>query len=241
MKLTQEVRAFAMEQAGRRCECNAKNCRHHLSGGRCKRGLRGDEWKVFWREESKGATRENIEAWCLECFANNFEAPRETVALLAIDIVEYARLAEEDRRRATTLRSVLHDAAERAAGDCRGRLVRVRLDDDILVECPTSQDGIKTARRLWFHFQDLARRLHLLIPELCGSIHSGEVTRWRNGLLVGEAVEITKAVQSIAGLGQILLTGPAVAPLRGTVDLEPIAEDATMPLPPVGGIWTLQL
>ena len=98
MKITQDVRAFAMEQAGRRCECTGANCRHHLSGARCKRGLRGDQWKVFWRTEDGGLNRENIQAWCLECFANNFEVPREQVALLATEIFGYARLLEEDRR-----------------------------------------------------------------------------------------------------------------------------------------------
>ena len=88
MKITQELRAFAMEQAGRRCECTGSACRHHLRGGRCKRGLRGDDWKVYWRAESGGANRDNIEAWCPECFANNFVAPSETVALLALNIVD---------------------------------------------------------------------------------------------------------------------------------------------------------
>lgn len=230
-----------MEQAGRRCECTGKDCRHHRRGGRCPRGLRGDEWKVFWRAESGGATRANIEAWCPECFGNNFEAPRETVALLSLDIFGYARLVEEDGRRAVTLRSVLRDAAERGAGECRGRVVLVRLDDDVLVECPTSQDAITAARSLCSEFRELARRLDLPIPELCGAIHCGEVTRWRNGLLVGDAVEITTSVRSIAGLGQILLTGPAVAPLKGRVELERIATDAAMELPSVGGLWAMRL
>lgn len=241
VKLTQEVRAFAMEQAGRRCECVGKNCRHHFRGARCKHGLRGDQWKVFWRTENGGATRENIEAWCLECFVTNFEVPSETVALLSIDIVGYVRLIEEDRRRAVTLKSVLRDAADHAAREHSGRIVLGRLDDDILFELATSRAAVETARSLCSGFRELARRLNLPIPELCGAIHSGEVTRWRNGLLVGDAVEITKAVLSIAGLGQILLTGPAAAPLRGKVELEPIAKDATMQLPPVGGIWVLRL
>ena len=115
MRITQEIRAFAMEQAGRRCECIGNACRHHLRGARCKHGLRRDEWKVFWRTENGGPTRDNIEAWCFECFANNFEPPRETVALLALEIVGYMGLLADDQRRAVTLRSVLRDAVERAA------------------------------------------------------------------------------------------------------------------------------
>ena len=241
MKLTQELRALAMEQAGGRCECTGKDCRHHLRGARCRRGLRGDQWKVFWRSEGGGATRDNIEAWCLECFAINFEAPRETVVLLSPDIVGSAPLSEEDRRRAITLKAILRDAAGRAASEHRGRVVLDRVDDDVLVELATSGDAVVAARSLFSGFREIALRLDLPIPELCGAIHSGEVTRWRNGLLVGGAVEITKAVRGIAGLGQILLTGPAVAPLSGTVELEAIDKGAAMAVPPVGGIWALQL
>ena len=241
LKITQEVRAFALEQAGRRCECTGKDCRHHLHGARCKRGLRGDEWKVFWRTERGGATRDNIEAWCLECFANNFAVPRETVALLASDIVGYARLIEEDRWRAITLRSVLHDAAVGVAREHNGRVVLGRRDDDILSEFATIQDAVEAARALRSCFEELVLRLDLPIPELCGAIHCGEVTRWRNGLLAGDAVEITTSVRGLAGVGRIVLTEPAAAPLRGKVELEPIAEDAAIELPPVGGIWALRL
>lgn len=239
LKITQEVRAFALEQAGRRCECTGKDCRHHLHGARCKRGLRGDEWKVFWRTEGGGATRDNIEAWCLECFANNFAAPLETVALLTSDIVGYARLSEEDRWRAITLRSVLQDAAVRVAREHSGRVVLGRRDDDVLLEFAASQNAVEAARGLRSGFEELVLRLGLPIPEICGAIHFGEVTRWRSGLLAGDAVEIMKRLRSLAGVGQIVLTEPAAAPLRGEVELDPIAEDAAIGLP--GGIWTLRL
>lgn len=241
MKITHEVRAFAIEQAERRCECTGKNCRHHLRGARCKRGLRGDQWKVFWRVESGGVTRENIEAWCLECFANNFEIPHETVALLAPDVADYARLIEDDPRRAITLKSILHDAAERAAKECRGRVVLDRFDDDVLVEFPTSQDAVDAARALRACFQELASRLDLPVPELSGAIHCGEVTRWRNGLIAGTAVEVTERIRGLAQVGQIVLTEPAVAPIRETVEVEPMADDAVEELPSISTIWTLRL
>lgn len=241
VKITQEVRAFAMQQAGRRCECTGQNCRHHLRGARCKRGLRGDQWKVYWRDEAGGVARENIEAWCLDCFANNFEVPRETVALLAADIGGYARLREEDRRRAITLKSVLRDAADRAAREYRGRLVLDRLDDDVLVEFPSSSDALAALRSLSTGFQEIAGRLDLQVPELCGAIHYGEVTRWRNGLLAGDAVEIAMSVRSAARLGRVVLTEPAVASLKGSVELEPIPEDEGTELPPIGGMWALRL
>lgn len=241
MRITQDVRAFAMEQAGRRCECTGKNCRHHLSGARCKRGLRGDQWKVYWRAEGGGATRENIEAWCLECFSNNFEVPRERVALLATDIFAYARLLQEDRRRAITLKSVLRDAAERIANEHRGRLVLDRLDDDVLSEFPTSQEGLEAARKIRTGFEEIAQRLDLSTPELCGVLHYGEVTRWRNGLLAGEAVDLVARVRSIAGLGEIVVTQPAADALRDGEELSPIADDIPPDLASAGGVWSLSL
>lgn len=241
MKITQEVRAFAIDQAGRRCECTGTNCRHHLHGARCKRGLRGDQWKVFWRSEGAGVTRDNIEAWCLECFANNFEPPREAVALLAADIVGYADLMEENRRKAITLKSVLRDAADRAAKGHGGRVVLDRLDDDILVEFRTSGDAVEAARGIRSGFQELADRLDLPVPDLCGAIHFGDVTRWRNGVLAGDAVDVTATVRSIAGVGQIVITGPAAEPLKGKVELEPITRAGDIDLPPVGEFWSLRL
>jgi len=241
LKITPEVKAFALEQADRRCECTGTKCRHHLRGARCKRGLRGDRWKVFWKSEEGGATRENIEAWCLECFANNFEAPREVVALLAVDIAGYGHLLEADRRRAITLRSVLRDATDRAARGFRGRVVLDRFDDDVLAEFAASRDAVEAARLTCSHFREMTVRLDLEPPEICGAIHCGEVTRWRNGVIVGDAIDITTSVRSAAGHGQIVITGSAAAPLGTKVTLEPVAEDSVPETRRVGGIWLLPL
>lgn len=236
MNITQEVRAFALDQANRRCECTGEQCRHHLRGSRCKRGLRGDEWKVFWHTEDGGVTRDNIQAWCPECFANNYEAPREVVALLALDIVGYQRLAEEDHRKATTLKSVLRDVAKRCAEERRGRLVFDRLDDDILAEFQKTRDAIRAARGLRAGFHDMAQRLDLPLADLSGAIHSGEVTRWRNGLLVGDAVEVMTSIRSLAGVDQIVLTETAIRPVKGKIELEPIARDDA-----IGPVWAMPL
>jgi class 3 adenylate cyclase len=240
LKITHEVKAFALEQAGRRCECTGDACRHHLRGARCSRGLRGDDWKVFWRREDGGVNRANIEAWCLECFANNFEAPRETVALLALDLVGFARLIDEDRWQAVTLKTILRDTARRVAKKHGGGLVLDRADDDILLEFPTSLAAVEAARCVYPDFRDAALRLNLAAPEICGGIHQGEVTRWRNGLLVGAAVDITTKIRHLAGLGQVVLTGSAAEPLAGTVELEQAAAD-TLENSPVDEIWRLQL
>lgn len=240
MKLTQELKAFAMQQAGRRCECTGNNCRHHLKGSRCKRGLRGDQWKVYWRSEGAGATRDNIEAWCLDCFGNNFEVPSETVALFSPDIFAYARLLEEDRRKAITLRSILRDAADRTASGLRGRLVLDRLEDDVLLEFPTIQEAVEAARGLSATFRELATRLELDVPELRGGMHAGQVTRWRSGLLVGDAVEVTTSIRSVADLGQVVISGAAAEGLLGKVELEPVTRPAGVDLPDIGEIWALR-
>lgn len=241
MKITPEARAFAIEQAGRRCECTGTNCRHHLRGSRCKRGLRGDDWKIYWRSEDGGISRENIEAWCPECFGNNFVPPREMVALLALDIVGYKSLLEENQRTASTLKSVLRDVAKRCAAECGGRVVFDRLDDDILAEFSKSSDAIKAAKGLGSSFEELVGRLDLPIIGLCGALHRGEVARWRNGILAGDAVEIATTVRNLAGAGQLVLTDPAAAPLKGGVDLEPFADAGEPELPPVGGLWAMRL
>lgn len=245
MEITPEVRALALEQASRRCECTGSNCRHHLRNHRCKRGLRGDAWKVYWRSEDGGVTRENISAWCLECFANNFEVPRETVALLAPDIADYARLLEDDARRALTVKSVLQDAARDAARRYRGRMVMDRIDDDVLIELPCGRDALEAARGLNTGFHTLAERLDLPSLDLLGAIHVGEVTRWRNGMLVGEALEVATAIRKIAASGTIVVTGPVARELNGSVELEAIdpaaAARAAEQLPDPGEVWALHL
>ena len=240
MKITQEVRAFMLDLAERRCECTGGNCRHHLSGSRCKRGLRGDDWRVYWRKEDGGATRENLEAWCLQCFENNFDVPHENVALLATEIAGYAALMEEDQRKAITLKSVLRDAAERAAKERRGRVILDRKEDDILMEFPTCQDAVDALMSLRAGFHDLAERLRLPTPELCGALHYGQVTRWRNGFLAGEAIDTIPKVRSLAADGQIVVTGPAAAPVQGKVELEPIpAPGGEVVI--VDGLWALRI
>jgi len=241
MKITQEVRALAIEQAGRRCECTGANCRHHLRGARCKHGLRGDEWKLFWRTESGGTARSNIEAWCLECFDNNFEVPRETVALFSPEIAGYDSLAASEQRTAVTLRSVLRDAAARSAGQRGGRMVLDRLDDDVLLELPCSASAVDTARNLRSLFEEMTLRLALDAPPLCGAIHRGEVSRWRNGFLAGDAVEVTAHVRSLAAPGQVLLTDAAAAPIEGQVEVRPFAPGPGKSLTPPQNLWALDL
>jgi hypothetical protein len=240
LKITQEVKAFALEQAGKRCECSGKNCRHHLKGARCKRGLRGDQWKVYWRREGAGVNRDNIEAWCLECFANNFDVPSETVALLSLDIVDYPRLLAEDRWRAITLRSALRDATRRAAGEHGGSIVLNRAEDDVLAELPTSLKAVEAVRGIRGYFRDLVVRLNMDVPEIRGGIHCGEVTRWRTGLLVGEAIEVATRIRGRSGAAQVVLTKVAAEPLDERFALEPVAAEGSDGAP-AEPMWVLRL
>ena len=240
VNITPETKAFALEQASRRCECAGTNCRHHLKGQRCKRGLRGDQWKVYWRTETGGVTRENIQAWCLDCFGSNFQVPRETVALLTLDIVGFPSLLAEDQWRAMTLKSVLRDAARGAARDHGGRTVLDRADDDVLLELPTSLVAVEAARSLRSSFQSLAVRLNVQVPEIRGAVHCGEVTRWRSGVLVGDAIAIAMRVRSRAGVGQLAITATAAEPLREKLQLEPMQDESPEGALP-GEIWVLQL
>lgn len=167
--------------------------------------------------------------------------PCETVTLLSVDIIDYPRLIEENRRQAITLKSVLRDAAERAADDNKGRVVLGRIDDDILLEFSKSRHAFNAVRSLCPGFRDLALRLKLPVPEIRGAIHCGEATRWRNGLLVGDAVEVAASVASIADGGQIVVTGPAVPRIRVGLDLEPIDGAVAEGLPSDGEIWAMKL
>lgn len=72
MEITEKVRHDVLTRAGRRCECQGPHCRHHRKGGRCKNGLRGQDWKIYRRSERGAARAWNLEAWCLTCFDNNF-------------------------------------------------------------------------------------------------------------------------------------------------------------------------
>ena len=240
MEFTQEVRAQVLAMAGRRCECHGDNCRHHLRGARCKRGLRGDQWKVFWRTESGGIARENIEAWCLDCFANNFSVPKETVALLSADIADYPSILEHDHRRALTLRSVFRDAADRVARDGRGRFVEAS-PEEVLLEFGKSPDALAAAHRLWESFRDSTQRLDLPTPDLRTGIHRGEVTRWRNGYLAGEAIAIASRVQCLAPAGRIVITDPVVSAVGKPGGMEPVPEEEVRDVPEISACWALPL
>jgi class 3 adenylate cyclase len=239
MKITPELRAHAQEQAGNRCECLGANCRHHRGGARCKRGLRGDQWKVYWRTEKGGTARDNIDAWCLDCFQNNFAVPTSAVTLLFPEIVDYAVLTDADRRKAITLMAVFHEAADRVAKEHAGRLSKTETDE-VFLEFEKSLYALRAARALKERFHEDARRLSLPTPELCSGIHCGEVTRSRDGELFGDAVGIASGVKGVARAGQIVLTGSVVAQLDDGMDLEDLGEQSIADVPEPLRCWAVR-
>jgi len=223
VKITDEVRAHARRLAGGRCECTGDRCRHHLRGARCKRGLRGKGWKVFWRSEAEGITRDNISAWCLECFQNNFTVPTSLVTLLRSDIFGYARLASENRRRALTLMSVLKDTADRIGQERQGRLVDTSTDE-VCLEFDHAARAVEAALQLQPRFHEGALKLNLPTPDLCCGLHRGEIVRSRAGDVYGDAVDLSEEVKRIADPGLVVVSGTVAEELGTLVTLEDLGD-----------------
>jgi class 3 adenylate cyclase len=239
LEITEQVRELARERASGRCECTGSACRHHLAGARCKRGLRGEEWKVYWKSERGGTARGNLDAWCLECFANNFTVPTTTVTILRSGIFGYDELEGDELRRASTLKAVLRDAAARVARAKKGRLVENDADD-VWLEFSKSSRAVAAALDLQPRFHKRARKLKLSTPALCSGIHRGEVVRSRSGVLVGEAVSVAAKVKACAHSGQIVISRTAAEELGRRVKLDPLGDHTFEELPQPLSCWVVQ-
>jgi class 3 adenylate cyclase len=130
---------------------------------------------VYWGSESGVTVRDNIDAWCLDCFENNFTVPTSTVTILRSDIVDYAGLAGVDPRKALTLMSVFREVAARVAEEKQGQLLKT-VTDEVWLEFPKSADAVEAALDLQPRFHESALKLNLPTPGLCSGIHCGEVT-----------------------------------------------------------------
>jgi class 3 adenylate cyclase len=237
--ITEEIRTLARERAGRRCECTGPSCRHHLAGARCKRGLRDDQWKVYWKSERGGTGPENIRAWCLDCFANNFTVPTTTATILRSGIPSYDDLTEDEQRRVGTLHAVLRDAAERVARAKKGRLLESETDD-VWLEFANSRRAVAAALELGPSFHKRARKLRLPTPGLCSGIHRGEIVRMRTGKVVGEAVDVAGEIRKSARAGQIVVSRPAADELGRRVKLEPLGERSLGEPPQPLSCWVVR-
>ena len=238
-RITEEARAHARAQAEGRCECQEANCRHHRAGARCPRGLRGDRWKVYWRSENGGIARENIEAWCQECFKNNFTVPTSTVTILCSGISGYGGLVDDDRRKALTLTSVFRDAADRVADDKQGRLLRT-VTAEVWLEFPNSAVAMDAARDLETQFHEYSRRLNLPAPRVCSGIHCAEVTRSRTGDFVGDTLPVAALVKGAAEAGQIVVSASVAEQLDRRIQLDELG-DRVLDLPRPLSCWAVRL
>ncbi len=237
-RITEEARAHALAQAEGRCECQEANCRHHRAHARCPRGLRGDRWKVYWRSEKGGIARENIEAWCQECFKNNFTVPTSPVTILCSGISGYGG-PDDDRRRALTLMSVFRDAADWVAEDKQGRLLKT-VTAEVWLEFPNSAVAMDAARDLETRFHEYARRLSLPTPRVCSGIHCAEVTRSRTGELVGDILPVATLVKGLAEAGQIVVSASVAEQLDRRIQLDELG-DRVLDLPLPLSCWAVRL
>lgn len=238
VEITEELRALARERAAGRCECTGSACRHHLAGARCKRGLRGEDWKVYWKSERGGTARENLDAWCLECFANNFTVPTTTVTIVRSGIFGYARLEGDELRRASTLKAILRDAAARVAQDKKGRVLD-NDTDDVWLEFAKSSRAVAAARELQPRFHKRARKLKLSTPALCTGIHRGPIVRSRTGAVAGEAITIAAEVRKCARAGEIVVSRTAADELGRRVKLDPLGDRTFAELPEPLSCWVV--
>lgn len=218
-KITSELRESVRTRAGGRCECEGTNCRHHRNGSRCKRGLRGDEWKVYWHSEKAEDDPKNLEGWCLECFENNFTVPTHQVTLVRAEVADYTALAEEDPRRAVTLRAVLRDAGGTLAEERRGRVLDM-IPDELWMEFSRPAEALNAARSLERRFHQYAAKLSLPAVPLCSGIHTGEIRRSRSGVIFGDALTIASMLERVASAGQIVISDSVAGALGTRVTLE---------------------
>lgn len=218
-KITDELRARVRARADNRCECQGSECRHHRRGARCKRGLRGDQWKIFWHSEKAGEDPKNLEAWCLECFENNFTIPTHEVTLLRTELAVDSTLEETEPRKVVTLRSVLRDTGNVLATEQNGRLVD-SIPDELWIEFETPDDALDAARMLESKFHLQTARLNLPRVRLCSGIHTGQVRKSRTGEIFGEALAIAAMLEGMASAGQIVISDPVAGHFGTRVTLE---------------------
>ena len=218
-RITEELRQRVRTRAGGRCECEGANCRHHRRDTRCKNGLRTDDWKIYWHSEKAGDDPDNLEAWCLKCFENNFEVPTHRVTILRSELADLPEIEETDPRKAVTLRSVLRDAGASLAPERGGQLVE-SLPDALWMEFSRPTDALQAARDLEERFHTHASRLRLPSVPLCSGIHTGAVRKSRSGELYGDALAVAALLEGVANAGQIVISDPVAGELGTRVKLE---------------------
>ncbi|MEM7415275.1 MAG: hypothetical protein AAF389_07250 [Gemmatimonadota bacterium] len=238
-KITDELRERVRQRADNRCECQGSACRHHRRGARCKRGLRGDQWKIFWHSEKAGDDPNNLEAWCLDCFANNFTIPTHEVTLLRSDLASEWAFRPAEPRKVVTLRSVLRDTGSSLAVTQNGRVLD-SIPDELWIEFATPEDALDAARTLQSRFHIQAARLNLPEVPLCSGIHTGQVRKSRTGEMFGEALAVAAMLEGVASAGQIVISDPVAGHFGTRVTLDRLGPQSTEELDEPVGCWVVR-
>ena len=145
---------------------------------------------------------------------------RRMYAILSADVFGYARLVEQDdiatARQLENCLKIARDRVERMDG----RVYQVA-GDEIVALFNSAGSAVKSA----VAFQlDIARRNEMLPAarrmEFRVGINSGDLLVRPGGAVVGDAINITARVQSIAPPGGVFITGVVRDQLQGQIDLK---------------------
>jgi adenylate cyclase len=145
---------------------------------------------------------------------------RKLVAILAADVVGYSRLAGADEDRTLTrLRALRGDLIDPAIEANRGRVVK-QTGDGILVEFRSVVDAVRCATEVQ---NGMIERNSGLPPErrieFRIGIHLGDVVEESDGDLMGDGVNISARLESIAKPGTIYLSEQAYWQVKARLDL----------------------
>jgi adenylate cyclase len=130
---------------------------------------------------------------------------RKLAAILAIDLVGYSALSEEDEAQAVTTVSRLRDALEGAALVHGGRIFNTAGDGFMLEFC-SAAGALGAIDELWNAFERASVRI---------GVHMGDVLATPTGDLLGHSVNIAARLQQIAQPGAVMVSMDVRRAVRG--------------------------
>ena len=144
---------------------------------------------------------------------------RKLAAILIADVVGYSRLAGADEDRILTrLRALRSDLVDPTVAVHHGRVVK-RTGDGFIVEFRSVVDAVRCA----IEVQKGMIKLNSGVAadkriEFRVGVHLGDIVEESDGDLMGEGVNIAVQIESIAGPGEICLSGAAYEQVRDRVE-----------------------
>ncbi len=130
---------------------------------------------------------------------------RKLAAILAIDLVGYSALSEEDEAQAVTAVSRLRDALEGAALVHGGRIFNTAGDGFMLEFC-SAAGALGAIDELWNAFERSSVRI---------GVHMGDVLATPSGDLLGHSVNVAARLQQIAQPGAVMVSMDVRRAVRG--------------------------